>query len=61
MTVKDYKTVAYEFVYPIAIIIVVLFLMRVNWIKDRPVVEMDWGVFEGEGKVGLVVSGEGMG
>lgn len=57
MTIKDYKTVAYEFIYPIAIILIVLFLMRVSWIKDRPIVSMDWSLYESEGKVDILVSG----
>lgn len=36
MTVKDYKTLAYEFLYPIVVIIAAMFLMRINWIADKP-------------------------
>lgn len=57
MTVKDYKTVAYEFVYPIVIILVALFLMRVSWVADRPAQEMSWSLFSGEGKLHIPIAG----
>ena len=57
MVVKDYKSVVYEFVYPIAIIILALFLIRTDFMKSKPAQVMDWSVFNEEGRVMLPISG----
>lgn len=57
VTIKDIKTVAYEFIYPIVIIILAMFLMKINWIADRPAQSMDWSLFAGEGKLQVPIAG----
>ena len=45
MTAKDYRTLLYEFLYPIVIIIAAMFMMKSNFISDKPYQTMDWSLF----------------
>ena len=49
VTYRDLKTMAFEFIFPVVIILLSMFLMQISFIKDSPEQTMSFDLFKSEG------------
>lgn len=49
VTYRDFKTLAFEFIFPVLIILLAMFLMRISFIKDSPEQNVNFDLFKSEG------------
>ena len=49
ITYRDLKTMAFEFIFPVLIILLSMFLMRISFIKDSPEQTVSFDLFKSEG------------
>jgi hypothetical protein len=46
ITYRDLKTVAFEFIFPVVIILLAMFLLRISFIKDSPAQTINFDIFK---------------
>lgn len=55
MTYRDWKTLAFEFIFPLSLILAAMFLMRISFIKDMVEQPITLNIFRKEGALPLTI------